>query len=200
VEGAIRDYVRGHCKVVSGWRDACNGCTDPPTKWGTAGTSVCTPGASNTCGIHDLGGTMTYLTSFDADGDVNGDDVFYWGLRCDDAPEDTVLAADTCPAGRFVTGIAASGELECSRLDEAVMTYVRGKCSLYAGWRDGCGGCTDPPTKYGSVSGTACDVGIGTDNTCTTMMVDGQSVHLFGLNVDGNVDDNDKFHVGFRCE
>lgn len=200
VEGAIRDYVRDHCRVVSGWRDGCNGCTDPPSKWGTAGNGVCTQGAGNTCGIHDLDGTQFYLTSFDADGDVNGDDTFYWGLRCDDAAESTTLAVDTCPAGRFVTGIAPSGELECSLLDEAVLTYVRGKCALYAGWLDGCGGCTDTPAKWGFARDGQCDVGVGTDNVCVTMMVDNQVVNLFGLNADGNVDDNDKFHVGFTCQ
>jgi hypothetical protein len=67
------------------------------------------------------------------------------------------------------------------------------------GWRDGCNGCTTPPTKWGRVSHAGCENGTGADNTCASTPLDGASVQLFGLNIDGDVDDNDKFYVGMAC-
>jgi hypothetical protein len=49
------------------------------------------------------------------------------------------------------------------------------------------------------VNGTSCQVGTGSDSTCSTSSLGGVSVELFGLNTDGDVDFNDRFHIGFHC-
>ena len=39
----------------------------------------------------------------------------------------------------------------------------------------------------------------GTDNTCAKQTLGGKSITLFGLNTDGDVDGNDKFHTSLHC-
>ena len=43
-----------------------------------------------------------------------------------------------------------------------------------------------------------CSVGVGTGNTCTDTMLDAQT-HLFGLDIDGDVDGNDKLYSTLHC-
>jgi hypothetical protein len=49
------------------------------------------------------------------------------------------------------------------------------------------------------VHSAVCANGAGADNTCGTFMLGDDSVTMFGLNPDGDVDGNDKLYVGFRC-
>ena len=71
---------------------------------------------------------------------------------------------------------------------------------MYYGWRDSCDGCMFTPTKWGS-SGVSCTSGGNTtDNSCTMPTLGGQVVSLYGLNTDGDVNDDDKFYVGLYCE
>ncbi|HVY49813.1 MAG TPA: hypothetical protein VHB21_28155, partial [Minicystis sp.] len=72
-------------------------------------------------------------------------------------------------------------------------------CNVYFGWQDSCDGCTTAPTKWGYASDTGCTNGAGANDTCTVASLGGQTVQLFGLNTGGDVDDNDKLHVGFVC-
>ena len=76
----------------------------------------------------------------------------------------------------------------------------RDHCTLYAGWRDSCNECTTAPAKWGSVRQGVCANGVGVDDTCNTFLLGADMVTMFGLNTDGDVDNDDKFHVGFRCE
>ena len=80
------------------------------------------------------------------------------------------------------------------------MIAFRERCSLFAGWRDNCDACTDAPAKWGRVRDGECLNNLATDDTCSTMMLGGQPVDLYGLNVDGGVNGNDKFYLGLRCQ
>ena len=111
----------------------------------------------------------------------------------------TGIPAQACPTGEFVTSIDGAGKIICSSLDEASRNAINEGCSVYFGWRDNCDGCTYPPTKWGRISGTTCDIGVGTKNVCTTPTLGGDSVRLFGLGPDGDLDGNDKLYVGFHC-
>ena len=80
------------------------------------------------------------------------------------------------------------------------MAAFRNHCSLFYGWRDGCNACTNAPTKWGRVQDGSCALGSGQDDTCITMDIAGQPVHLYGLNTDGMVDGNDKFYMALECK
>ena len=82
---------------------------------------------------------------------------------------------------------------------DAIAGYARQSCAMYAGWRDSCDGCTDPPAKWGRVTSEACQNGAGAANTCTVPTLADQTVNTFGLNTDGDVNDDDKFYLGFTC-
>ena len=104
-----------------------------------------------------------------------------------------------CPVGQFLTGIDGAGNLSCADLDVLTRTTINESCSVYSGWRDSCPGCVDPPAKWGWASGTSCQNGSGTDNTCALADLGGVSIQLFGLNTDGTVDLNDKFFTSLHC-
>jgi hypothetical protein len=78
----IAPAVIDACRLVFGYRDSCNGCTDPPVKWGSTGTNDCQPTQSSSCAAHMLDGVSVNLLSLVSDGDVDGNDKFYVGLTC----------------------------------------------------------------------------------------------------------------------
>jgi hypothetical protein len=199
--GAVAAYAAQSCNVFVGWRDGCDACTSPPTKWGRVGDGSCLNGAGlhNTCTTPNLGGSTLNLFGLNFDGNVDGNDKIYVGLAC--APETSAAssAAATCPSGQFVTGLKADGSVECSNALAQISAVIRSSCSLYLGWRDGCDDCVLPPEKWGRASGIACSAGVGADNTCSRATLDGTAVELFGLNTDGSVGDDDKLHVGLKC-
>jgi hypothetical protein len=41
--------------------------------------------------------------------------------------------------------------------------------------------------------------GAGLDNTCASVVLGADTVSLFGLSTDGDVNDDDKFFVGLQC-
>ncbi|MEZ4315418.1 MAG: hypothetical protein R3F14_45960 [Polyangiaceae bacterium] len=81
----VAKYFDDHCTLYFGWRDSCNGCTDPPAKWGRMRNGFCTNdnGVDNTCTQTVLGGKTLEMFGLNTDGDVNGDDKLYVGFRCD---------------------------------------------------------------------------------------------------------------------
>lgn len=81
----VAAYFDEHCTAYFGWRDGCNACTDAPTKWGRLRDDFCTndSGVDNTCTETILGGATLSMFGLNTDGDVNGDDKLYVGLRCD---------------------------------------------------------------------------------------------------------------------
>jgi len=199
LDQATHDAISQNCSVYLGWRDGCDGCTTAPTKWGRASTASCTdgtPGTSDTCTTPSLGGEVQ-LFGVNTDGDVDSNDKLYGSLHCAPSIAGTGALAP-CKAGEFVTGMLGSS-WTCAPLAVAVVDYVRTSCSLYLGWQDNCDGCITAPVKWGHAGDGGCQNGAGTDDTCSVAMLGGESVNLFGLNPDGNVDSNDKIHVGLDC-
>ena len=110
------------------------------------------------------------------------------------------LVERSCPAGQLVVAIEADGQIRCASPLPAAEAVIRTGCQLYFGWRDSCDGCQLPPAKWGRVSHAACENGAGADDTCAPAQLNGNSVPLFGLNTDGDVDGNDKFYLGLQCQ
>jgi hypothetical protein len=189
--------IRDRCSVYAGWRDGCDGCASEPVKWGHAG-GTCENGAGvdNTCTTPQLGDTTVTLFGLNFDGDVDGNDKIYTSLHCTTAAPAAGLAP--CATGELVVGKLGSS-WTCASLDDAVATYVHDHCSVYSGWQDNCGGCASPPVKFGNAGDAGCANGAGGDDTCVTAILGSETVQLFGLNPDGDVDDNDKLHFGLDC-
>jgi hypothetical protein len=201
-DAAVLSYMRTSCDLYFGWRDGCNNCGDPPSKWGLTGSDGCMVGGGvgNSCTTPMLGGQAIPLIGIDTDGDVDGDDKFYYGMKCQPSSPTGGTNTGACPDGEWVIGTHEDGTIECSSPAALVASYVQDHCTLYAGWRDGCGGCNTAPAKFGRVREGYCMNDAGADDTCTIATLGGQSVTLFGLNVDGDVNDDDKFYLSFRCD
>lgn len=200
--GAILDYVRTSCSVYTGWRDSCDACTSAPSKWGRASTTSCSAGVGtgNTCTTATLGGTSVQLFGLNTGGDVDGNDKMYVGLRCTPPPAAVGSATGTCPAGRIMTGIEAGGAITCASPAPLVASYFAAHCTIYYGWSDNCDGCTAAPVKWGRAREGFCTNDVGGDSTCQDAVLGADTVRLFGLNTDGDVNGDDKFYVGFRCD
>jgi hypothetical protein len=200
-EATILDYVRQSCFVYYGWIDNCDGCTSAPGKWGRASTVQCSvgAGADNGCATNSLGGNQVEVFGLNTDGDVNDDDKLYLGIRCvaPPAPGGPVMGA--CPQNQFMTGTHADGSIECASPAPQVQAYLAANWTFYYGHRDSCDGCTTAPAKWGWVKDGSCSNGLGANNTCTSAVLGAETVELFGLNTDGDVNDDDKFYVGMRC-
>ncbi len=201
-QAAVVDYLANQCNVYAGWRDSCDGCTSAPSKWGNVNTALCTigTGAANTCTFPPLGGQNVRMFGVNTDGNVNGDDKFYFGFQCTGAMAADATVPESCPAGQLVVGIDDLGMVLCASPLVAAEAVVQNDCYLYAGWRDSCDGCVTAPAKWGRVSHKLCENGVGADNTCSQSTLNGVSLPLFGLNTDGDVDGNDKFYVGLLCQ
>jgi hypothetical protein len=156
-------------------------------------------GADSTCTDMTLGGETVKLFGLNPDGDVDGNDKLHAGIRCGPAAAATSSTMTLCPAGQFVVGVSLDGSFECESPAPLIAQHVAASCNLYLGWSDNCEGCNTPPAKWGKARVGACANGVGTDNTCTTFPLGGEQVALFGLNPDGDVDNNDTLFVGFRC-
>ena len=83
VENFAADYAREHCKAYLGWRDDCDGCTDPPTRWASAGSLDCGTGSSSNCVTASIDGLSRPLSVFNTDGTVDENDKFYVGMQCE---------------------------------------------------------------------------------------------------------------------
>ena len=55
------------------------------------------------------------------------------------------------------------------------------------------------PEKWGRTNATICENGMGGNNTCQTATLGTETVQLFGLNTEGDVNGDDKFYVGLLC-
>lgn len=200
-EAAI-GYVRSRCSVYLGWNDSCNGCSSPPTKWGHANDVECVSGAgtNGTCTTTTLAGETVKLFGLNTDGDVDGNDKFHIGLSCDTATSAGGTTEGMCPDGEFVIGTGVDGTITCGDPSKTFADYLANHCSLFFGWHDSCDACTAAPTKWGKVSIASCANGAGADDTCTTMTLGAATVKMFGLSPDGNVNNDDTFYIGFRCD
>jgi hypothetical protein len=198
---AIVDYLRGGCDIYFGWRDNCSGCGLPPTKWGRTGSAECTvgAGADSTCTSFRLGEDAVQTFGLNPDGDVDSNDAIYLGFQCGGAVASESTRAGSCPVGELVVGIEPGGQVQCASPLPAAEAAVQDGCFLYIGQRDNCSGCTTPPTKWGRISHTVCDNGAGAGNTCTTATLGESAIELFGLDIDGDMDENDKLYLGLSC-
>ncbi len=192
--------VRSRCSVYFGQRDSCDGCTDAPAKWIKSDALSCSAGmgAGNNCvaAMLDEPNNPVALASLDLDGDINDDDKLYAGLHCITVPRP--LTPAPCGPGWAITKRSGNAWY-CAPISEAAVGYVRSQCSVYLGWSDSCDGCNTPPAKWGRANDADCASGAGANGTCTTAMLGGESVNLVGINTDGDVDGNDKFHIGLSC-
>lgn len=77
-------YVNQSCFLYLGWRDACDGCTTAPVKWGRTSANACENGAgvNNTCQSPTLGAEAVTLFGLNFDGTVDDNDKVYVGLKC----------------------------------------------------------------------------------------------------------------------
>jgi hypothetical protein len=108
-------------------------------------------------------------------------------------------SGDACPPGEFATNVGAAGQITCTPIDELTRQALADHCSAYLGWRDNCDGCMTAPAKWGSASTASCMPGVGIGNTCTMPTLGGVAVHMFGLDLEGDVDGNDKLYGGLYC-
>jgi len=198
IASTVRNWVNQNCSVYWGFRDNCDGCQSDPAKWGRTSDVSCSNGVglNDTCILPSLGGQAVRLFGLNTDGNVNGDDKFYVGLRCN--PPTGTPPAGQCPANQFVTGVT-NGTVQCGSPTTTARSVINTDCHLYAGWADNCDGCTTTPTKWGHVNDTTCVNGAGLNDTCTAPTLGGTAVRLFGLNTDGDVNDDDKFSIGLKC-
>ncbi len=76
--------MRERCSAYLGWRDSCNDCVAPPSRWAgvtATGCSGSTPGAR--CMLHEVDGAELWMASVGMSGNVDGDDKFYVGFQCE---------------------------------------------------------------------------------------------------------------------
>jgi len=104
----------------------------------------------------------------------------------------------SCPDGQFAVGVAANGDLTCAAVDDATATAVRSRCSVYAGFRDGCDGCTDAPSKWSRSGPLGCSAGVGAGNACIAATLDAPD-SLATLDLDGDVNGDDKLYATLHC-
>ena len=202
ISEAAVGYVRSQCAIYLGWQDSCDGCTNPPAKWGYANDGGCTngTGANDTCTTTTLGGETVNLFGLNTGGDVDDNDKFHFGLSCAPPAGSGGSTKDLCPAGQFVTGTNADGTIQCGDPASVFASYVGAHCTLFFGWHDSCDACTQPPTKWGDVTLSSCVNGTGTNDTCSTFTLGSASLPMFGLNTDGNVNADDTFYIALRCD
>ena len=195
------DYMSSSCSLYTGWRDTCDACSLAPARWGSAGTSACDVGmgGSNTCTMPSLGGSPIELLGLASGGDVDDNDKLYVGFACSTPTEATGPATGSCPAGQFVVGIESDGTLDCASPAPVVSSFVKQSCEVVFGWSDSCNGCTTAPTKWGRVRDGFCENAAGANDTCSTATLGTTSVSLFGLNPDGDVNNDDKLYLSFLC-
>lgn len=198
----VLEHVGAKCGLYFGWRDACDGCTSAPDRWGQVSPTGCSVGLGpqSTCTTPTLGDEAVQLFGLSMGGDVDGNDKLYLALHCEDPAMGATMTKGACPAGQLITAVAEDGLLTCQSPAKVVADYFDAHCTFYFGWRDGCSGCTDAPDKWGRVRSGFCTNDNGVDNTCTETILGGKTLEMFGLNTDGDVNDDDKLYLGFRCD
>ena len=120
----------------------------------------------------------------------------------DDASTGVDAAATAaCPDGEVATAITASGELTCTSVAAVAAAAMRSRCSVYLGHRDSCTGCSDPPAKWSTSGSQSCSAGVGAGNMCVDATLDDPSsaVRLATIDLDGDVNNDDKLYATLHC-
>ncbi|MBM4357072.1 MAG: hypothetical protein FJ096_03085 [Deltaproteobacteria bacterium] len=202
--GAIDEGVvaalHSSCSLYFGWRDSCDNCMEGPAKWGRVSGESCEngAGADASCLGLTVGDEPLPLYGVSPDGNVDGNDKFYVGLHCPTLGESATPGP--CEPGEVAVSWSETGYHTCYPIARLVGRYVAESCSAYLGWRDSCGGCNEPPSKWGRTGMDSCANGAGDDGTCATPLLGGRWVTTLGVNTDGNVNDDDKFYAGLHCK
>jgi hypothetical protein len=197
-EPAIVSYMRSDCRLYTGWIDNCDGCVTASTRSGYVSHSGCTNLVGpNYCGTYNLSGTNITMFGLNTGGDVDGNDQLRMGFHCN-AIADAPMSTTACASSQLATGVSGTS-VTCNPAAARTDDYVRSSCSAYYGHRDNCDGCTSSPLKWGRVNSTGCQSGLGADNSCANYTLGGVTLPMFGLNMDGDVDGNDKLYTGLRC-
>ncbi len=129
-------------------------------------------------------------------GDARGSDSSGGGGGSDDGGGSA--SGEACPPDQMATNVSPAG-VTCTPVDALARQAIGDHCNAYLGWRDSCDACTTAPAKWGRAGTGSCSPGVGTNNTCTMPTLGGTAVHMFGLDLDGDMDGNDKLHAGLRC-
>lgn len=199
VDASVSPAVNAGCEVYLGIRDGCGSCSTAPSKWGKASGTTCTLGlgVNDTCQDVTISGDTVRMFGLNTDGDVDENDKLYGGFQCD--PGVPAQGAGPCDAGEMVVGYD-NGQVSCASAGAVALDYVRQSCKMYFGWKDECNACPDAPAKWGTAGSLACNAGVGSGNTCVTTTLGADQVPLLGIDLDGDVDGNDKIHVGMVCQ
>ncbi len=198
LDPAVPPAVNAGCDIFFGARDNCGACSTEPAKWGRVSGAACAngAGADDTCASAVIGGQTVGMFGLNLDGDVDDNDKLYAGFSCDAGVAGE--GPGPCDAGEVVVAYDGASTT-CASAGAAALDYVRGSCSLYLGWRDSCDGCTLAPSKWGFASSTGCNVGSGAGNTCVNTILGADTVPLLGIDLDGDVNEDDKLYVGLHC-
>jgi len=200
----VQTLLRDSTSLAFGQRDVCGlNCSSGPIKWGAVTSTSCTDGAgaNNTCTTQTIGTDSVEMLGLNMDGDVDENDKLYLGIHIAEPAAAAAPHPGPCAQGEWMVGVQTDGRITCAAIDEVVAEAARDNCHVYFGWNDSCANCTSPPAKWGRTATTSCEHGIGLDSLCITPMdLGGTTYEIYGLNTDGDVDDNDKFYVGLGCD
>jgi hypothetical protein len=87
IDAQVRSYINANCFIYVGWSDECNGTCTVGDKFGRVNQTSCATnlGANsddNTCQTQTLGGNAIDTLGINFNGDVDGNDKLFVGLRC----------------------------------------------------------------------------------------------------------------------
>lgn len=200
----VQTYLRENTSLAFGQRDVCGAnCSSGPIKWGLVSSTSCTDGAgaNNTCTTQTIGTDSIEMLGLNVDGDVDNNDKFYLGIHIAEPAAAPAPHPGPCAPGEWMVGVQTDGRITCAAIGDVVADAARDNCHVYFGWNDACANCTSPPGKWGRTATTSCEHGVGLDSLCINPMeLDGTTYEIYGLNTDGDVDDNDKFYLGLQCD
>jgi hypothetical protein len=80
----IKNYIHNKCHLYFGMRNQCNGCMDPPRRYGLVNQRTCYQhGSEGSCNTFNLFGRDVRMLGLTPDRGVGRNDQFYIGLICD---------------------------------------------------------------------------------------------------------------------